>query len=75
MLRAVLGDRSNDDYMDRVTDELEQRVIDQLPARGALTEESGFTSGADCVSLRFGVILLGTVRRIRLRNRMRSVRF
>ena len=35
LLRAVLGDQSNDDYMDRVTDELEQRVIDLVGGRDA----------------------------------------
>ncbi len=35
LLRAVLGDQTNDDYMDRVTNELEQRVIDLVGGRDA----------------------------------------
>jgi hypothetical protein len=35
LLRALLSDQSNDGYMDRVTDELEQRVIDLVGGRDA----------------------------------------
>ncbi len=35
LLRAVLGDQGSGDYMDRVTDELEQRVIDLVGGRDA----------------------------------------
>ena len=35
LLRTVLGDQSNDDYMDRVTNELEQRVIVLVGGRDA----------------------------------------